>query len=111
MGTIYYALNPDTRQMYELGKGCWHVLLNEDGSLDCSESRVLAALEDWLYVDGFDKPAYAKEIAAGLAKVNPTRLLHDSGDEIYDDDGNELYEQVGSRYRTSGRHRESHSPA
>jgi hypothetical protein len=75
MGTLFFALNPDTRQVYELGKGGWPALADE-GVLDCTDveqltPRVLKVMEDWKFGVG-DLPAYAREIAEGLVALRPT---------------------------------------
>ena len=104
MGTLFYALNPATQQVYELGKGAWYTLAVE-GVLDCSDvdrltASVLAVMGNgWAFKDGFDVPAYAREIAESLAALRPTRLLNDSWDDLSDEEGEDLYEQVGSRYK------------
>jgi len=97
MGTIFYAVNPETQKAYELGKGNWIALCkeNDEWTADCSRfEAILQKISDEIL--GTADPEYNVEIATALCALGPFLQIRDDHDGSNPIAGLEL---AGSRYR------------
>ena len=98
MGTEYYALNEETDEVYQLGKGAWHQITSgENRAIDTSSLQTLASLIGMHWYDDkhVDPDEYDYEIALALQALGKLLVLIDdcSGPDPHD------YKLIGSRYR------------
>ena len=102
MGTLYYAVNIETKQAYELGKGAWFALC--DGTThfsDCSDrEKVLARVTGVIRAGGWTEEVqvdtrYHERIADALVRLGPRVKIVDDASCLKPLDGLEL---IGSRY-------------
>lgn len=69
MGTEYYLVNSDRKQVYDLGK---HI--DSHSLVDCTDvtdlrTRIRSIMDDWSPVEELDLDAYAEEIATGIVST------------------------------------------
>jgi hypothetical protein len=100
MGTLYYAVNLETDEMYELGKGAWYILADpETGRIDTSNLGELASRVGMHWYDDkhSDPDEFDLKVARGLQALGTDLIiLNDS----YDVEGLQpgYFKQIGSRY-------------
>jgi len=107
MGTLYYAVNTDTKRAYELGKGAWFLLVSDRSNwpwiADVSDyEKVLATVgRDIIGGGGWTDNAvadvaYHAEIAKELVSIGPKVEIRD--DSRWDDPTGGCV-IIGTRYR------------
>ena len=103
MGTLYYAVNIEAKQAYELGKGAWFMLC--DGTThfsDCSDhEKVLARVTGVIRAGGWTEEVqadtrYHERIADALVRLGPRIKIID--DHSCSGNPTEGFEIIGSRY-------------
>ena len=107
MGTLYYAVNNEKKQYYELGKGIWFELSNRypDGSymtpgdMDCSEygkvfNKVHKIFEGYEWNSDKDK-LKEMQISADLMSIGPNVKICDDSTMGF---LTEEWHKIGSRY-------------
>lgn len=98
MGTVYWLIDRDTREAYELGKGSWSALTpkgdNEVSTGYGLDARVSSALDD----NGFAAGDYRVNVGRGLHTFLTGRRSVAMADDCSDGEGDAGFTIIASRY-------------
>ena len=124
MGVIWFAVNRETKQAYELGKGAWFELADNPATLDArivsdpSRAKLLPIISGKVIVRGYwdektaNDKAYHAQIAEALEALgSPLEIINDCSycydyPEDFDDDFEPTSfdgcKIIGTRYKSVG---------